>query len=755
MFQFESLGWRSFQQLCLSVSREILGQTVEGFLDSNDGGRDGAFAGTWCPQRGESLSGKFVIQCKFTSRPGYSLRPSDLNDEISKAERLVRENRCDAYVLMTNAGVSGETESKLQDMLSAVGVKSVLVLGVTWIEQQIRESKHLRMMVPRVYGLGDLSQILDQRAYAQAAAVLDSIRDDLSKVVVTESYRRAAKALDEHHFVLLVGEPAAGKTTIASLLAMASADRWGASVMKLNHPKSVEEHWNPLEKSQFFWIDDAFGVTQFESSLTMGWNRVLPQMKALLGQGSRIVMTSRDYIYNRARRELKEDAFPLFNESQVVIDVHDLTSDERRQILYNHLKMGSQPREFRIEIKEHLPSIADHKRFIPEIARRLSEPIFTKKLYISDWSLKNFVEKREQILVEVCKKLDVDSKAALALIYMRNGRLPSPIEPSVDEDKALKRLDSTLGACSSALEALRGSLVVHTVADGDSFWSFKHPTIGDAYSTILRSSPELLEIYVRGSDVEKLMEQVTCGDMQIQGAVALPTSLFDLLIERLSAYKTSPAYKDEYLSTWSAQRSLHAFLAQRCNKQFLERYLQSDPRLTATIASPSLYLEYSADVDLAIRLFKFRLLPEDDRQMFVKVVSAHACNGDDARALIDPDLRDMLKEKELARLRDAMRTQLLPRIDHVRLELESSYDPDDDNPDWHLRRFTQLLSAFEEEHPASWRIKRIVKRERLQAQAWIDRHRAKPVRSTARDITVNRSDEISDNGRSVFDDIDE
>src|SRR5690606_20625805 len=117
-----------------------------------------------------------------------------------------------------------------------------------------------RMMVPRVYGLGDLSQILDERAYAQAAAVLESMREDLAKVVITESYRKAATALDAHRFVLLVGEPASGKTTIASLLAMLSADQWGASVVKLATPESVVDRWNPHEKSQFFWIDDAFGV---------------------------------------------------------------------------------------------------------------------------------------------------------------------------------------------------------------------------------------------------------------------------------------------------------------------------------------------------------------------------------------------------------------------------------------------------------------------------------------------------------------
>ncbi len=84
MFHLHTLGWHSFQQLCLSVSREVIGQTVQSFLDTNDGGRDGAFSGIWRQQDGELLTGRFVIQCKFTARAGYTLTPSDLEEEFSK-----------------------------------------------------------------------------------------------------------------------------------------------------------------------------------------------------------------------------------------------------------------------------------------------------------------------------------------------------------------------------------------------------------------------------------------------------------------------------------------------------------------------------------------------------------------------------------------------------------------------------------------------------------------------------------------------
>jgi len=754
MFQLHTLGWHSFQQLCLSVLREILGQTVESFLDTNDGGRDGAFSGAWTQQKGESLTGRFVIQCKFTARSGYSLKVSDLEDEISKVKRLVEKNECDVYVLMTNAGVSGEGDLKLRAKLKNAGVKDVRILGVTWIEDQIRESKRLRMMVPRVYGLGDLSQILDQRAYAQATAVLESMREDLARVVLTESYQKAAKALDTHRFVLLVGEPASGKTTIASLLAMASADQWGASVVKLASPEAVVDRWNPNEKSQLFWIDDAFGVTQYEEGLVAGWNHRMNEVRALLRQGNRVVMTSRDYIYNRARQDLKESAFPLFQESQVVIDVHNLTVYERRQILYNHLKLGRQSNEFRSKVKPYLEGLANHGRFIPEIARRLADPFFTKELHLSEWSLSNFIERRERLLIDVCQELDADSRAALALIFMRNGRLPSPISLTVDEEEALRRLNSNLGKCSSALAALRGSLAILVVVEGEPCWSFKHPTIGDAYSAILRKSPELIGIYVHGSDIEKLMRQVTCGDMEIQGAVVLPSSMFALLIERLSKYNKSSAYKTEWMAGWRARRELLSFLAVRCNKQFLERYLATDRELVQSIVKPSLYLEFSAEVDLAIRLFKLGLLPEDARMTLIEIVSKYACAGDDARVLNDPELRSLLNGKELSKLQNSLRTEVLPRIEQLRLEHQEGRERDRD-PEWHMRRYVQLLSSIEFVYPESWRIRRIIKKERLQVQEWIDQNPTEADGTLAREITVNELNENHEGARSIFDDIDD
>ena len=123
MYNLHLLDWHSFQRLCHTITGKILGQTVESFLDTHDGGRDGAFSGKWSSAGQDDLFGQFVIQCKFTSKACAVLKASSLADEIEKAGNLVTQDLCDSYVLMTSAGTTGTENSKIKSLFRAVGVK--------------------------------------------------------------------------------------------------------------------------------------------------------------------------------------------------------------------------------------------------------------------------------------------------------------------------------------------------------------------------------------------------------------------------------------------------------------------------------------------------------------------------------------------------------------------------------------------------------------------------------------------------------
>jgi energy-coupling factor transporter ATP-binding protein EcfA2 len=274
-------------------------------------------------------------------------------EELPKVKVHVDEGRCHRYILMTNMKVSGDVAASIETELKAVGVVDPIVLGYEGICEMVQEEKRLRALVPRLYGLGDLSEILDERAYLQAEAVLATMHD-LARLVPVEAHRKAHDALRDQRFALLIGPPGSGKTSIAASLAVGAVDLYGTRTIRLTHPSEFMDKWNPNDPDQLFWLDDAFGANQYDERSATEWNQTYPSIASALRRGARMILTSRDYIYAAARPDLKIGGFPLLDESTVVIQVEDFTREEREQILYNHLRLGRQPQSFLSQLRPRL-----------------------------------------------------------------------------------------------------------------------------------------------------------------------------------------------------------------------------------------------------------------------------------------------------------------------------------------------------------------------------------------------------------------
>jgi hypothetical protein len=744
-FDLHSLGWKAFQDLCATIVRELLGQTVEQFFESNDGGRDGAFRGVWHPQKGESLEGTFTVQCKFTSKRDKQLAAQDLKEEIEKASRLAERGLAENYVLMTNAHLTGTSVEKIQEqLLSIKGIKQVRTYGRQWIIQVIAESSRLRMLVPRLYGLGDLTQILDERAYSQATELLASLGDDLAKFVITNVYRQSAKALVDHGFVLLLGEPAAGKSTIAAALAVAALDEWGCRTLKINSPQGFKDHWNPNEPKQFFWVDDAFGSTQFELDTATGWNRVLPDMHAAIRRGAKVLFTSRDYIYRAARKLLKESAFPLLTESQVIVAVEQLETKEREQILYNHIKLGRQPEDFRSHIKPFLQMISAATDFKPEIARRLGDPVFTRSLSISKDGVNDFVSNPIDHLKEVLATLDDGSRAALALVFMRGGSVVSPIELLPAEQQALQLLGGTISSVREAMNAMNGSLVLGVREGGRQRWIFKHPTIRDAFASLVAEDTELLDIYLNGAPPERLLKEVTCGDVGLEGVkVVVTVDRFEIIRGR---------FETLLLTNRQVRDRFYRFLTWRCSCEFLAYYVQKHVELIDQLQVWS-FLDAVDDMGVIVRLHECGVLPEAKRKMVVEQIARLAVETPDA-GFLDEKRRQILHEDELESILQKVKAELLPSLGDMISTWRGNVDGDIDQ---YFDPFLSTLHAYENAfaddaasilklREAEVEVERTIAYLRQQREEDGDEDFYEPQGDTTAPATLTRS---------VFDDVDE
>jgi len=603
---------------------------------------------------------------------------------MAKIRRLAKRGLAKNYFLFTNAHLGGTVDEEIRKKVEAIpGVLRYAGYGGERISQLIRESARLRMLVPRVYGLGDLSQILDARAQAQAREILSAMGDDLAKFVITESYRKSAHALVEHGFVLLLGEPACGKSTIAATLAVAALDEWGCSVLKIRGADEFVQHSNPHEPKQFFWVDDAFGATQFDWSVVTNWNRVMPHLNATIKRGSKIVFTSRDYVYRSARQYLKESALPILKESQVVINVEDLTKAEREEILYNHVRLGTQPKRFKTALKPFLPGVAAHLRFSPELARRISNPLFTKKLVMTRESIDRFISHPLDFLCDVIRNLDPDCQSALAMVFMRGGVLPSPVTVASDEEQALLRMGGTIPKIFKSIEALNGSLLLLTTQDGNLVWRFKHPTIRDAFATIIAESPELMDIYLTGTPVETLLREVSCGDVGLDGVkVVVPSSRFESFSKRLVSFTTEHGTHDE-------RDKVRRFIAYRANREYLEYYCKRHATFIEDLMVWS-YLGVVSDMRIIERLYEFNLLPEEKRQKVMAKIRELAVDTPDADFL-DERTKKLLKPEELGEILERVRRKLLPDLDSTIRHWRENHDGAEDPSSY----FSSLKSTLE------------------------------------------------------------
>jgi hypothetical protein len=363
--------------------------------------------------------------------------------------------------------------------------------------------------------------------------------------------------------------------------------------------------------------------------------------------------------------------------------VQALSKGEKEQILYNHIKLGDQPAEIRRQLRPHLPDVAANPKFLPEIARRLGNKFFTKGLFGDFWilplmkdRLRRFVEHPLEFLIEVVESLDRNSFAAIALVFINGGTLESPVVFNEMEEKTLHLLGASVGGVQSAFSSLDGSLLKLTRSEGAFVWTYKHPTTSDAFASVVAGNRELLDIYLAGTRIGKLVSEVVCGDVQIQGAkVIVPHNRYDQFMPRLEALSPDVNY---------------SFLTTRVDRTFLERYLKRHPGIFESISIPESI--GSPESRLLAKLHDLGLLPEHWRTLFVERASRLAVETPDS-SFLGSNIRSVFSEQEINSILTRIETEFLPHLSELLFEWEANYYGGED-PSEYFDPLVEALSGF-------------------------------------------------------------
>jgi len=358
-----------------------------------------------------------------------------------------------------------------------------------------------------------------------------------------------------------------------------------------------------------------------------------------------------------------------------------------------------------------------------------------------------FVETPEQFLRDVTQRLDEASRAALGMIFMRGGKLPSLRKLGPEENHALSMLNANVGSVRKALKILDGTMVMQTRESGEYSWRFKHPTIRDAFSSLVADEPDFMIVYLAGTRVESLLTEVTCGSMRIKGVkLIVPAEQWPQVISRLNELDLTKSEQAE---------ALQEFLANRCHRDFLRLYIEQHPRFTASLRYGS-WMRYVSSVAVAARLHACRLLPAVERERFVKEARRLAVVTPDADFLDVPTIRALFRPAEIESiLRDVFR-KVAPKLRRIVSEMHEECIAEDADPDQHFWIFQRALRIYRSHamsnrqaltrfSKAYSRINRVVEKLRKRREKMEKDLAAEPEAVAIEEPKV----------RSIFDDVDE
>tara|TARA_R110001583_G_scaffold71053_1_gene200683 strand:- start:3062 stop:5380 length:2319 start_codon:yes stop_codon:yes gene_type:complete len=672
-----TIGWRAFQDLGSQVCEVVLGRPVEIFREAQDGGQDAVFlipAGSDVPPIG-------TVQCKHTSDAKKALKLSDLTAEINHIEELVKAGQADTYVFMTNMSVDAPVSAAMRAKLRALGVRKPHILGRQFIVRVIRSSARLRALVPQVYGLGDLTSIVDERLSEQSRALLDSWIPKLRTYVPTQAHRAAVKAISEHGIVLLLGNPSSGKSAIGAIVSTIASENPDNTVLALTSPRDFEAGWNPNDPGRFFWIDDAFGSNVLRDDYVQDWTSAFSKLRAAIKHGNRFLLTSRKHIYEAARRRLGQRNLAQFADGSAVVDVGDLTHEEKAQILYNHVNFGEQSQSWRSSVKPHLNAVAAVRNFLPGIAERLGDPSFTKGLAPRESSLVRFMEEPTEHLIDTVNALDDQLQAALILVYVHQAGFDSSNHDASAAQAVAEMTGYTLTKIQDCFTELKGSFLKLS----GSKWTFAHPTISDALTEILRQKPHMMAALIRGATTDTILRNFTCeGSLLIRDALVIPTSLNDTLVARLGR---TP---DELHRNWM----LFHFLSYRSSEAVFVKVVEQFPNLLRRSCWHSDLASNDPQIATYARAHHLSVLPDDLRSEVADKLESAVVNSLDVSFFDEPKVLALVPPLRLIGVGLALRTTVLPSLEERIDEIAAEADLDEE-PDSHFKKLLAILDCIE------------------------------------------------------------
>jgi DNA polymerase III delta prime subunit len=350
-----------FEQLSKDVIERKTSLALEIFAPGPDTGIDLRYM----HPTGASL----IVQCKHWYRSGRSLLIRHMERvEYPKVVALAPER----YILVTSVDLTPQSKSRLTEILGPYLASSGDLIGLGELNAFLEANpdivrRHLRLWLN---SSAILQSIISQRSIVRSRALMEEIDQSLKTYSPTPSHAEARVLLEKKHVCIIAGIPGIGKTTLAQALA-AEYLAEGYEIIEVSEDvDEINQLWSD-STPQFFYYDDFLGQTASEDKLGKNEDGRIVSLIRRIGaaRNKKFVLTTREYILERARSRYERIANTDLSSIKCTVDIAKHYRMARASILYNHLYHSSLPSaQVKLFASEgNWKPIIDHDNFSPRL----------------------------------------------------------------------------------------------------------------------------------------------------------------------------------------------------------------------------------------------------------------------------------------------------------------------------------------------------------------------------------------------------
>jgi hypothetical protein len=368
-----------FEILSKDLLQEELGVSLELFSEGRDKGIDLRYA----PAKDKTL----IVQCKRYDPGAYALLKSKMvNKELPKIRKLNPSR----YILATSVNLSVGQVDELVTLLSPYVKSSGDIYGRERLNSLLLNHPEIERRTLKLWisSTDVLEKLLNADLHAVSENEIARVMGAAKLYVKNDSFDEALKILKEHHVCIISGIPGIGKTTLARMLLLYfyNAD---FEIIKVESDIREASAAAYYKKPRFYYYDDFLGQTALPDKLTKNEDQKILDFIAAIRESktSKLVLTTREYILNQARRTYEKMGRESFGHETYILDLAKYTRRNKAQMLYNHLYFSELPLDYwkAICAEKGYLKIVDHPNFNPRLIEFLTAKARTKDASPEDY----------------------------------------------------------------------------------------------------------------------------------------------------------------------------------------------------------------------------------------------------------------------------------------------------------------------------------------------------------------------------------